>query len=43
VDGRGDVEAKINIVGGDGAFFDQFVKRVSLGNSVDGAIQNATR
>ncbi len=34
-------KAKINIVGGDGAFFDQFVKAVSLGNSVDGAIQNS--
>jgi uncharacterized membrane protein YqiK len=34
-------KAKINIVGGDGAFFDQFMKAVTLGNSVDGAIQNS--
>jgi uncharacterized membrane protein YqiK len=33
--------AKINIVGGDGAFFDQFVKAVSLGQSVDGAVNNS--
>ncbi len=33
--------AKINIVGGDGQFFDQFVKAVSLGQSVDGAIGNS--
>lgn len=32
---------KINIVGGDGAFFDQFVKAVTLGNAVDGAIHNS--
>ena len=30
--------SKINIVGGDGQFFDQFVKAVTLGQSVDGAI-----
>lgn len=29
--------AKINIVGGDGQFFDQFVKAVSLGHSFEGA------
>ena len=34
-------KAKINIVGGDGQFFDQFMKAVTLGNSVDGAIQNS--
>jgi uncharacterized membrane protein YqiK len=33
--------AKINIVGGDGAFFDQFVKAVSLGQAVDGAVNNS--
>jgi uncharacterized membrane protein YqiK len=33
--------AKINIVGGDGAFFDQFVRAVSLGQSVDGAVNNS--
>ncbi|MBI3181030.1 MAG: hypothetical protein HYZ28_02675 [Myxococcales bacterium] len=33
--------AKINIVGGDGAFFDQFVKAVSLGHSVDGVIHSS--
>lgn len=32
--------AKINIVGGDGQFFDQFVKAVSLSHSVDGAVTN---
>lgn len=30
--------AKINIVGGDGQFFDQFVKAVSFGTAVDGAV-----
>lgn len=30
--------AKINIVGGDGQFFDQFVKAVSLSHSFDGAV-----
>jgi uncharacterized membrane protein YqiK len=30
--------AKINIVGGDGQFFDQFMKAVTLGQQVDGAI-----
>ncbi len=34
--------AKINIVGGDGQFFDQFVKAVSLGSSVDGALQSSS-
>lgn len=33
--------AKINIVGGDGQFFDQFVKAVTLGQSVDGAVANS--
>jgi uncharacterized membrane protein YqiK len=33
--------AKIQIVGGDGAFFDRFIKAVSLGQSVDGAISNS--
>lgn len=32
--------AKINIVGGDGQFFDQFVKAVSLSHSFDGAVTN---
>ncbi|WP_437995798.1 hypothetical protein WMF26_31875 [Sorangium sp. So ce185] len=36
-------QAKINIVGGDGAFFDRFVKAVTLGQSVDGMVdQSAT-
>ncbi|WP_437499368.1 hypothetical protein [Sorangium sp. So ce1099] len=36
-------QAKINIVGGDGAFFDRFVKAVTLGQSVDGVVdQSAT-
>lgn len=30
--------AKINIVGGDGQFFDQFVRAVSLGQAMDGAV-----
>ncbi|WP_104987568.1 hypothetical protein [Sorangium cellulosum] len=35
--------AKINIVGGDGAFFDRFIKAVTLGQSVDGMVdQSAT-
>lgn len=33
--------AKFNIVGGDGAFFDRFVKAVSFGASVDGAMDNS--
>lgn len=32
--------AKFNIVGGDGRFFDQFVKAVSLSHSFDGAVTN---
>ncbi len=31
-------DANINIVGGDGAFFDRFVKAVSLGKSIDGVV-----
>ncbi len=34
-------QAKINIVGGDGAFFDRFVNAVSLGQSLDGALNNS--
>ena len=34
-------QAKINIVGGDGAFFDRFVKAVSLGQSMDGFVDNS--
>lgn len=33
--------AKINIVGGDGQFFDQFIKAVSLGQALDGAVHNS--
>jgi uncharacterized membrane protein YqiK len=33
--------AKINIVGGDGQFFDRFVKAVSLGNSIDGVVDQS--
>lgn len=33
--------AKINIVGGDGQFFDRFVRAVALGHSVDGVIGNS--
>lgn len=34
-------QAKINIVGGDGAFFDRFVRAVSLGQSSDAFLQNS--
>ncbi|MBT8494303.1 MAG: hypothetical protein KJO07_14710 [Deltaproteobacteria bacterium] len=34
-------KADINIVGGDGAFFDKFVKAVSLGHSIDGVIDSS--
>ena len=33
--------AKINIVGGDGAFFDRFVKTVGTAQSLDGAIDHS--
>lgn len=33
--------AKINIVGGDGQFFDRFVNAVSLGKAVDGALDQS--
>ena len=33
--------ADIKIVGGDGSFFDQFIKAVSLGQSVDGFVDNS--
>ena len=34
--------ANINIVGGDGQFFDKFVNAVSLGKSIDGAVENSS-
>ncbi len=34
-------DANINIVGGDGAFFDRFVKAVSLGKSIDGVVNHS--
>ncbi len=34
-------QSKINIVGGDGAFFERFMKAVSLGQSLDGFIDNS--
>jgi uncharacterized membrane protein YqiK len=34
-------QAKIQIIGGDGQFFDRFVKAISLGQSVDGAIDQS--
>ncbi|MEW6434570.1 MAG: hypothetical protein AB1730_23975 [Myxococcota bacterium] len=37
---RAFTNAKFNIVGGDGRFFDQFVKAVSLSHSFDGAVTN---
>jgi hypothetical protein len=33
--------ADIKIVGGDGQFFDRFVKAVSLGNSIDGVVDHS--
>jgi len=34
-------QAKINIVGGDGEFFDRFIKAVSVGQSIDGTLDNS--
>ncbi len=34
-------KAKINIVGGDGQFFQRFVSAISLGQSVDGALEHS--
>ncbi|MCA9537451.1 MAG: hypothetical protein KC620_01105 [Myxococcales bacterium] len=34
-------QARINIVGGDGQFFDRFVQAVSLGRSVDGFVEQS--
>ncbi len=31
----------LNIVGGDGQFFDRFIRAVSLGQAIDGAIDNS--
>jgi len=33
--------AKINIVGGDGQFFERFIKAISVGQAVDGAIDQS--
>jgi hypothetical protein len=33
--------AHINIVGGDGQFFDRFVRAVSLGQSIDGVVDHS--
>jgi hypothetical protein len=33
--------AKFNIVGGDGAFFERFVKAVSVGQAIDGAVDSS--
>lgn len=33
--------ARFNIVGGDGQFFDRFVKAVSVGQAIDGAVENS--
>ncbi len=33
--------AKINIVGGDGQFFDRFIKSISLGQSIDGLVDQS--
>jgi hypothetical protein len=37
---RAFANAKINIVGGDGQFFDKFVRAVSVGQSMDAAVDN---
>jgi uncharacterized membrane protein YqiK len=34
-------QAKISIVGGDGAFFDRFIKAASLSQTLDGAVDNS--
>jgi hypothetical protein len=34
-------KARINIVGGDGQFFERFVSAISLGQSVDGALEQS--
>ncbi|EYF00185.1 flotillin family protein [Chondromyces apiculatus] len=34
--------AKINIVGGDGAFFERFMKAVTLGQTVDGVVEQSS-
>ena len=34
-------QAKINIVGGDGAFFEKFIDAVSVGKSIDGTIDSS--
>ena len=39
--GKAFESAKINIVGGDGQFFERFMNAVSLGQSVDGAVDNS--
>ena len=33
--------AEIKIIGGDGQFFDRFVKAVALGSSIDGVVENS--
>jgi hypothetical protein len=33
--------AKINIVGGDGQFFDRFINAVSMGQALDGVVHNS--
>ncbi len=35
-------KADIKIVGGDGMFFDRFVKAVSLGNQIDGVVESSS-
>ena len=39
--GRAMEQARINIVGGDGRFFDKFVKAVSMGHAVDGFVDSS--
>ena len=34
--------AKINIVGGDGQFFDRFIKSVAIGHSIDGVVDSSS-
>jgi hypothetical protein len=39
--GKAFQNAKLNIVGGDGEFFDRFVKAVTFGSSLDGAVDSS--
>jgi uncharacterized membrane protein YqiK len=40
--GKSLANAKFNIVGGDGAFFDRYVKAISVGQSIEGALEQSS-